>query len=227
MAEVATNFGETTLAEALDDSETTVTVADGDVFPATGTFRVVVDDEIMVVSARSGNDLTVTRGGESTAAVAHDFGADIKLMLTVASLLAFIADRKELLGLAAYEPGSDSAIATTVSATSADVDATNLQVAFTVPASGAVLVRFTAMMSGAIGGADYWQVRESTTVLQDGLVEQAADLGRSRSIALRVAGLTPGAAKTYKWGFRTSGATHSIYGGPTFGQAVMEVWAAP
>ena len=131
------------------------------------------------------------------------------------------------LACAAYKSGSDAAIGTTTSSTSADVDATNLIVIFTVPASGKVLVRFSAMTAGQATGADYWQVRESSSVIIDGLVEQANALGRRRDCAFYISGLTPAASKTYKWGFRTTAASHSIYGGPTYGQAIMEVWAAP
>jgi hypothetical protein len=92
MAEQLANFGETTVNEALDDSETTVTVADGSVFPSSGNFRVVVDDELMLVTARSSNDLTVTRGAESTSAAAHDDGSDITMVATAASMLLWISE---------------------------------------------------------------------------------------------------------------------------------------
>lgn len=92
MAEQLANFGETTIAEDLDDSETTVTVTDGSVFPASGNFRVIVDDELMLVTARSTNDLTVTRGAESTSAVTHSNGADIKMVLTKAGLDQYLTE---------------------------------------------------------------------------------------------------------------------------------------
>jgi hypothetical protein len=76
------NFGETTVNEALDSSETTVTVTDGSVFPSSGNFAVVVDDEIMHVTARSSNDLTVVRGAESTTAAEHANGANIAQVIT-------------------------------------------------------------------------------------------------------------------------------------------------
>lgn len=89
-AEQLANMAESTVDEALDASETTVTVVDGSVFPATGTFRVVVDDELMVVSARAGDDLTVTRGAESTTATTHANGAPIAAVITAAGLDAFV-----------------------------------------------------------------------------------------------------------------------------------------
>jgi hypothetical protein len=93
MAEQLENFGHTTLNEALDASETTVTVTDGSVFPSSGDFRVRVDDEIMLVTARSTNDLTVTRGAESTSAVTHSDGADIDARLTAGGIIAAIREQ--------------------------------------------------------------------------------------------------------------------------------------
>ena len=80
------NFGETTVAEALDASETVITVADGSVFPSSGTFAVVVDDEIMHCTSRSTNDLTVVRGADGTTGVTHDNGAAISQVVTYNSL---------------------------------------------------------------------------------------------------------------------------------------------
>lgn len=92
MAEQLQNFGSTTVNESLTDSDTTVTVSDGSVFPATGNYRVNCEDEIMLVTARSGNDLTVTRGAESTTAAAHSSGTTIKLVLTAGGLLQAIEE---------------------------------------------------------------------------------------------------------------------------------------
>lgn len=105
-AEQLHNFGETTVNEVLDASETTVTVTDGSVFPASGTFRVIVDDEIMRVTARSSNDLTVVRGTEGTSAATHAFGADIVAVLTAESLEAIILEAAVPSGSAF--PGSPS-----------------------------------------------------------------------------------------------------------------------
>ena len=93
MAERLANFGETTLAEELTDSDTTMTVASGAVFPTSGNFRVVVGNEIMLVTARSTNDLTVTRGAESTTAVAHTNGEAVKMVLTAAGLTTAVGER--------------------------------------------------------------------------------------------------------------------------------------
>lgn len=93
MTEQLVNFGETTLAEALDDTEVLVDVTD-DVYPASGDFRVLVDDEIMLVTDNTYPTLTVTRGAEGTTAAAHDDGAPIKAVLTAGGLDAYLGQTR-------------------------------------------------------------------------------------------------------------------------------------
>lgn len=92
MAEQFVNFAETTLDGALNDSSTSVPVVNGGVFPATGDFRLVCENEIMKATSRSGNTLTVQRGAESTTAVSHASGTPIKLVLTAESLPTIISE---------------------------------------------------------------------------------------------------------------------------------------
>lgn len=123
-----------------------------------------------------------------------------------------------------YDPATkvDASIS---SGTFADVDATNLAVAFTVPASGKVLVRLNGYAAAGANGIS-WGLREGTTNLDDRLVRYQDEGGSSATFV--ISGLTPDAAKTYKWSHaRTVGSTTVItqYGGIQ-GAAVMEVWAA-
>lgn len=90
--EVLKNNSGTELAEALDNSETGVDVVDGSVFPSEGDFRILVDSEIMLVTARSSNTLTVTRGAEGTAAAIHSSAAAVTLILTEDALEAYGRD---------------------------------------------------------------------------------------------------------------------------------------
>jgi len=80
------NNGITTLSAGITAVVTTVTVADGSVFPATGDYRVIVGTEIMLVTARSTNDLTVVRGVEGTTAAAQSSGDAIRMILTAGAL---------------------------------------------------------------------------------------------------------------------------------------------
>ena len=86
------NFAETTLNTSINNSTTTVVVVDGSVFPSSGDFRIVIEDEIMVCTARSTNTLTVTRGAESTTAASHTSGVVVKSPLTAASIKKLVED---------------------------------------------------------------------------------------------------------------------------------------
>lgn len=86
------NNAATTLNGAINNSVTTITVTDGSVFPSSGDFRIVIDDEIMLVTARSTNDLTVTRGVENTTAASHSDSADVTHILSRQSLLNIVRD---------------------------------------------------------------------------------------------------------------------------------------
>ncbi|MBA7568552.1 hypothetical protein ES708_10281 [subsurface metagenome] len=59
-----------TLAEPLDDSETVVTVSNGAYWEVDDI--ILVDDEQMLITGKSDNDLTVTRGYGGTSPAAHD-----------------------------------------------------------------------------------------------------------------------------------------------------------
>jgi len=62
----------TTLASAINSSQTTITLASATGFPASGTFRVRIDDEDMTVTGGQGTTTwTVTRGVNSTTAASH------------------------------------------------------------------------------------------------------------------------------------------------------------
>lgn len=90
MAEVLVNTVTAILnmANGLDHTVTTVTVDDGTVFPSADSFRVAIDDEIIYVNSRTGNDLTVVRGQENTPAMAHIDGSEVVSVLTAGALAA-------------------------------------------------------------------------------------------------------------------------------------------
>lgn len=80
------NNSRTTLASSMTDVATTASVVDGSVFPATGDFRIIVSGELMLVTARATNVLTVVRGVEGSIAVAHNASENVTAILTKASL---------------------------------------------------------------------------------------------------------------------------------------------
>ena len=89
MSEHLANNAQTTLAASILDSDTTLTVTSSSGFPSPN-FRILVDEELMLVTGVSGTTWTVTRGVESTSAVAHDAAVDVTCVLTAGSLAAYI-----------------------------------------------------------------------------------------------------------------------------------------
>lgn len=92
MREQFANNATTTLDSAIDNSQTSIDVVDGSVFPSTGNFRLIVDSEYMLCTARSSNTLTVVRGIEGSTAAAHIAGAAVSHILTAGSLVTAVAD---------------------------------------------------------------------------------------------------------------------------------------
>jgi DNA-binding beta-propeller fold protein YncE len=105
VAEQLANNAASTLTAAIPDAvATSCTVANGTVFPATGNFRIIVDSELMLCTARAANVLTVTRGVETTTAVAHANGAAVTHVLTKGGLDAYLADQAFLAAWTTYTP---------------------------------------------------------------------------------------------------------------------------
>ncbi len=84
------NAPQTTLAVAMNSIVTTMTVAGATGFPTVPQFRIVVDQEIMLVTAVAGATWTVTRAPvsaqEGTLAAAHAVGATVSHILTAGGL---------------------------------------------------------------------------------------------------------------------------------------------
>jgi len=130
-----------------------------------------------------------------------------------------------LLAAISYTAGTAYNIATD---TLTDVDATNLAITFTVPASGKVLVRLTGSCAAA-GSATYqWGLREATAEVgsTQPVINNASASATSfqrLTATFLITGLTPGASKTYKWAHRSSTGTSTL--GATVN--TMEVAAVP
>lgn len=95
MTEQFANFAQSTLSSAINAAQTTISVASATSFPLLGNFRIVVQSfdannisisqpELMIVTAVAGNNFTVTRGAESTTALAFASGARVTHILTAA-----------------------------------------------------------------------------------------------------------------------------------------------
>ena len=86
------NNADTTLSSSMTSGQTTASVADGSVFPSEGDFRIIVDDELMLVTARSTNTLTVERGIEGTTAATHSSGGEVTSVLTAGAIEKYAAE---------------------------------------------------------------------------------------------------------------------------------------
>jgi hypothetical protein len=86
MTEQFANRARTTLSGGVDSITTTIIVASATLFPTSGTFRIVIDDEIMIVTAVSGATFTVTRGAEGTTAASHANGSAVAQLITAGSI---------------------------------------------------------------------------------------------------------------------------------------------
>lgn len=144
-----------------------------------------------------------------------------------------------MLALTSYHPTSQMTINATTEDVFADIDATNLAVTFTAPASGEVLVRLTGRYDAASATGYFWALREGTSVVARSVVrlKESSHLGPNAAAAIHISGLTPGNSYTWKWAHAGNTATvvSFLVGGvddltsasATWGPAIMEVWEVP
>ena len=89
--EVYTNGVTTTLNGSINNSVTSLVVTSATGFPTSGNFRIIVESELMIVTAVSGTTFTVTRGAEGTTAASHASGVNITNILTAGAINGIIA----------------------------------------------------------------------------------------------------------------------------------------
>lgn len=87
-----TNNAATTLNGAINNSVTSLVVTSATGFPTVPNFRIIVENEIMLVTAVSGTTYTVTRGVEGTTAASHADLTVVTHVLTAASLFKLIEE---------------------------------------------------------------------------------------------------------------------------------------
>lgn len=140
------------------------------------------------------------------------------------------------LATVAYNPAS-LATYTTSSTSFVAVDATNLTISFTVPASGKVIIVLEAAGKGITATTDLWWAvgphSGGVATGSGGSMTSLSNSTRCRETIL-LTGLTPGAAVQYDWlyGSDTTGQSVSMFAGGTglagsgTGAAIMAVYAA-
>lgn len=73
---------ESTLSTGITAAATSITVTDGSVFPSTGDFRIKIDSEVLLVTARATNTLTVVRGVDDSTAATHSGGSTARVIMS-------------------------------------------------------------------------------------------------------------------------------------------------
>jgi hypothetical protein len=182
-------------------------------------------------SATDGSDFTNPSADYRRLFLGEDGQLHVKDSAGAVTDIGVAGSGSSLLAVKAYASGSDAVVgATTTSLTLVDADDTNAAVTFTAPASGNVLVRLSGLQSGASASyLAYWGLREATSIIgtQVNIGRQSLN-GIGAVAVIYLTGISAG-SHTYKWAIASgnSGQAVGIYAGPTHGQIVMEVWAAP
>ena len=86
------NNEQTSLSGAISASVLSITVVTGSVYPTEGDFRILVESEVMLVTARSGNVLTVVRGVDGTSGATHSDAVSVNTILTAGGLSQLMDD---------------------------------------------------------------------------------------------------------------------------------------
>jgi uncharacterized protein (UPF0333 family) len=151
---------------------------------------------------------------------------------TVVNLETNQAAASSLLAVGLYAPSAQTIYSIT-GTSMADVDATNMIVTFTAPASGKILVRLNAFADETSVGEFYWGLRESSSDISGSITRIIRETGSDRYVSMPIylTGVSAG-SHTYKWSAAVSTGTSRIIiqdGSATgkWGPAIMEVWSAP
>lgn len=94
------NFGTTTLSTTMLSGDTAAILTDGSVMPSSGDFVLLIENEYVLVTNISGNNITVTRGYAGTTAVTHSSGVTVKLVLSKEVLENYFGEHVQLGGYA-------------------------------------------------------------------------------------------------------------------------------
>lgn len=92
MSENLANNAVTQLQANVLTSDTQISVLSSAEFPE-ASYRIKIDDELMLVTAVDGDVWTVTRGVESTTTAQHSINASVASVLTVGGLTGFVVSQ--------------------------------------------------------------------------------------------------------------------------------------
>lgn len=178
MAVKFSNNASATLATSINTSVTTIQVAAGQgaQFPTLGAgdyhFATLVDSsnniEIVKVTARASDTLTVVRAQESTTPRAYVAGDKIECRVTAAGLTAIYTDAKN------YADASSSTLTSTVNAHIADTTDAHAASAIGFSATGGIS---STNVQSAIAELDTEKASKTTTISGSSGISTSGDLG--------------------------------------------------
>jgi hypothetical protein len=173
------------------------------------------------VIVRNASNVTARLAIGSSGKVLQSDGTDVSWQTPAAGA-------SPLLAVLRYRPGSDSTILSSASTTLTDVDATNCAITFTAPASTNVIVDCRCNIQSPTNNYARLGLREATTNIAaaSNVVFTPGTTILAVGTSFLLSGISAG-SHTYKLAFSVAGGTGIIYGGPTYGQVEMTVWAAP
>lgn len=87
------NDAESILAAAVTSGATNIPVESAVAFPTEGVFRVMIDDEILLVTSVSGDTFTAARGTEGTTPASHVKASQVAAIVTRDSINRFFSER--------------------------------------------------------------------------------------------------------------------------------------
>lgn len=90
MQERLVNNAQTTLAGVINDTQTTIVVTNASQFPDSGQFRILVEQELMLVTEVADTTWVVQRGVEGTSARTHAGSVSVMAVLTKGAIEAYM-----------------------------------------------------------------------------------------------------------------------------------------
>jgi hypothetical protein len=170
MTERYKTLGQTTLAEDLDASETAIDVTSAaalrDSYTTGDTYRIKIDNELMTVTAESGNTLTVTRAAEGTAAATHSNGGTVKQIITAAAFDQMKLDAN-VAGVSGNSGTSVVNAAVALNLSSGTYQGTGLSVSLPSAGTYLLIAGITGYMLITSGAADIRAKLRNTTDASD------------------------------------------------------------
>lgn len=166
MSEQYANDPGATLNGNITSSSSSFILSSATGYPGSGTFRVRIENEIIIVGSISGATCgTLTRGAEGTTAASHSSGAAVALVLSAGGLTGILQQQSSVLGVSFVDTAEST------SNTSYTDLGTPDSVTFTLPQTTTVIVQYSCSVFTGSGLVAFNQANVDGTLT--GLLDQA------------------------------------------------------